>query len=194
MTEARESLIKTIKTIDKTSREMFETAFNAINAHFQDMFRRLFSGGKAYLKLEEDAEDVLEAGVEIFAQPPGKQLAGLSMMSGGEKALTAIAVMFAIFQYHPSPFCVLDEIDAPLDDANCQRLVDMLREFSKTVQFIIITHNKITMQLADTIYGVTMEEPGVTRVLSIPRHLLKDPNDVRRHAREQRQALAAGQN
>lgn len=184
MAEARESLLKTVKTIDKTSRAKFAEAFAAIDANFQDVFRRLFNGGKAYLKLDEEAEDILEAGVDIIAQPPGKQLGNLRMMSGGEKALTAIALLFAIFQYRPSPFCVLDEIDAPLDDANVHRLVDMLREFCKTVQFIIITHNKITMQLADTIYGVTMEEPGVSRVLSIPRELLKDPDDIARHAKE----------
>ena len=192
MAEARESLIKTIKTIDKTSREMFREAFDKINANFQDVFRRLFNGGKAYLALDEGVEDILESGVDIIAQPPGKQLGNLGMMSGGEKALTAIALLFGIFQFRPSPFCVLDEIDAPLDDANCHRLVEMLREFAQTVQFIIITHNKITMQLADTIYGVTMDEPGVSRVLSIPRQFLKDPDAISEAAREaENSALAA---
>ncbi|MCX6542953.1 MAG: chromosome segregation protein SMC [Acidobacteria bacterium] len=155
-----------IKKIDHTTRERFREAFHAINLHFQDMFVSLFGGGRASLALL-DEDDVLESGIEIIAQPPGKRLQNVQLLSGGEKALTAIALMFAIFRFKPSPFCVLDEIDAPLDDANTGRFLDLLRVMQAQTQFILITHNRKTMEIADRLYGVTMEEPGVSKLISV---------------------------
>lgn len=164
--EAKASLRKTIRTIDDTITEMFTTGMAAIRERFREIFRRLFGGGRADLILT-DPEDLLGSGIEILAQPPGKQLQSITLLSGGEKALTAIALLFGIFMYRPSPFCVLDEIDAPLDDANIEHFKNLVLEFSKDVQFIIITHNKQTMALADTLHGVTMEEMGVSRIVSV---------------------------
>ena len=155
-----------IKKIDSTTRQRFREAFEAINLHFQDMFATLFGGGRAGLTLL-DEDDALESGIEIIAQPPGKRLQNVQLLSGGEKALTAISLMFAIFRYKPSPFCVLDEIDAPLDDANTGRFLDMLRAMQAQTQFILITHNRKTMEIADRLYGVTMEEPGVSKLISV---------------------------
>jgi chromosome segregation protein len=155
-----------IKKIDHTTRERFREAFEAINLHFQVMFASLFGGGRASLALLDD-DDILESGIEIIAQPPGKRLQNVQLLSGGEKALTAIALMFAIFAYKPSPFCVLDEIDAPLDDANTGRFLDLLRVMQAHTQFILITHNRKTMEIADRLYGVTMEEPGVSKLISV---------------------------
>ena len=155
-----------IKRIDQTTRERFRQAFDVINANFQEMFAKLFGGGRAGLTLI-DEHDLLESGIEVIAQPPGKRLQSVQLLSGGEKALTAISLMFAIFRYKPSPFCVLDEIDAPLDDANIGRFVDMLRAMQAETQFILITHNRKTMEIADRLYGVTMEEPGVSKLISV---------------------------
>jgi len=155
-----------INKIDHTTRERFREAFQAINLHFQEMFASLFGGGRASLALL-DEDDLLESGIEIIAQPPGKRLQNVQLLSGGEKALTAIALMFAIFRYKPSPFCVLDEIDAPLDDANTGRFLDLLRVMQAQTQFILITHNRKTMEIADRLYGVTMEEPGVSKLISV---------------------------
>jgi chromosome segregation protein len=155
-----------IKRIDQTTRQRFREAFDAINLSFQQMFSTLFGGGRAGLTLI-DEEDVLESGIEIIAQPPGKRLQNVQLLSGGEKALTAISLMFGIFKYKPSPFCLLDEIDAPLDDANTGRFLDMLRELQAQTQFILITHNRKTMEIADRLYGVTMEEPGVSKLISV---------------------------
>jgi chromosome segregation protein len=130
------------------------------------VFKLLFSGGRADLRLEEE-EDVLECGIDILAQPPGKRLAGVHLLSGGEKALSAIALLFAIFRYRPSPFCMLDEVDAALDDSNVGRFARMVGEYAKNTQFVIITHNKLSMEAADLLYGVTMEEPGVSKVVSL---------------------------
>ena len=173
LSEAKETLIKTIKKIDETIIEMFQKSFSIVREHFKEMFRRLFGGGQADLILT-DSENVLEAGVDIVAKPPGKKLQTINLLSGGEKALTAIALLFALFLEKPSPFCVLDEIDAPLDDANIDRFKTLISEFSKTTQFIIITHNKQTMELADTLYGVTMEEPGVSKIISVKFEELDD--------------------
>jgi len=164
--EAKASLRKTIKTIDTESTEIFSKGMAAIRERFREMFRRLFGGGRADLVLT-DPDDLLNSGIEIVAQPPGKQLQNITLLSGGEKALTAIALLFGIFLFRPSPFCVLDEIDAPLDEGNIERFKSLVLEFSKDIQFIIITHNKQTMALADTLYGVTMEEPGVSRIVSV---------------------------
>jgi chromosome segregation protein len=155
-----------IKKIDQTTQERFRAAFNAINANFQVVFESLFGGGRAGLTLL-DEDDLLESGIEMIAQPPGKRLQNVQLLSGGEKALTAISLMFAIFRYKPSPFCVLDEIDAPLDDANTGRFLDILRSMQNETQFILITHNRKTMEIADRMYGVTMEEPGVSRLISV---------------------------
>jgi chromosome segregation protein len=155
-----------IKRIDETTHARFREAFTAINANFQQTFATLFGGGRAGLSLL-DENDPLESGIDIVASPPGKRLQSVQLLSGGEKALTAIALMFAIFRYKPSPFCLLDEIDAPLDDANIGRFVEMLRGMMDKTQFIIITHNRKTMEIANRLYGVTMEEPGVSKLISI---------------------------
>jgi chromosome segregation protein len=155
-----------IRKIDKTTRERFREAFAAINENFQGTFTTLFGGGQAGLVLL-DERDQLESGIDIIAQPPGKRLQSVQLLSGGEKALTAMALMFAIFQYRPSPFCLLDEIDAPLDDANIGRFVEMLQGMQDRTQFILITHNRKTMEIADRLYGVTMEEPGVSKLISV---------------------------
>ncbi len=164
--EAVDSLMATIKKINRTSRKRFQEAFEAINEKFKAVFKELFRGGQAELKLEEGA-DILEAGVEIVAQPPGKKLQHLSLLSGGEKALTAVALIFAGFLVKPSPFCLLDEVDAPLDDANVARYNDILRRMVKDTQFIVITHNKNTMEYSDALYGITMQEPGISKMVSV---------------------------
>lgn len=163
---AKTQLTETIQKIDETTRDLFTKAFAEIRHNFEQVYRRLFGGGRADLVLTEE-NGVLNSGIDIIAQPPGKKPQHISLLSGGEKALTAIALLFAIFMRKPSPFCILDEIDAPLDDKNIERFKDMVREFTDTTQFIIITHNKTTMALANTIYGVTMQELGVSRVVSL---------------------------
>ena len=155
-----------IKRIDETSKARFAEAFVAIQQNFQVTFSTLFGGGHAGLTLL-DENDPLESGIDIVASPPGKRLQSVQLLSGGEKALTAIALMFAIFRYKPSPFCLLDEIDAPLDDANVGRFVEMLRGMLDRTQFILITHNRRTMEIANRLYGVTMEEPGVSKLISV---------------------------
>jgi chromosome segregation protein len=155
-----------IRKIDKTTRERFAEAFESINKKFETTFTTLFGGGRAGLVLI-DIENDPESGIDIIAQPPGKRLQNVQLLSGGEKALTAMALMFAIFQHRPSPFCLLDEIDAPLDDANIGRFVEMLQNMQAHTQFILITHNRKTMEIADRLYGVTMEEPGVSKLISL---------------------------
>jgi chromosome segregation protein len=155
-----------IARIDETTKARFTEAFAAIQANFQVTFSTLFGGGRAGLSLL-DENDPLESGIDIVASPPGKRLQSVMLLSGGEKALTAIALMFAIFKYKPSPFCLLDEIDAPLDDANVHRFVEMLRGMLDHTQFILITHNRQTMEIANRLYGVTMEEPGVSKLISV---------------------------
>jgi chromosome segregation protein len=155
-----------IKKIDRTSRERFREAFEVINRHFGEVFTQLFGGGTAGLSLL-DEEDVLESGIDVMAQPPGKRLQNVMLLSGGEKALTAISLLFAIFQYKPSPFCILDEVDAPLDDANIGRFVRLLESLKSQTQIVLITHSRKTMEIADQLYGVTMEEPGVSKLVSV---------------------------
>jgi chromosome segregation protein len=155
-----------ISKIDETTHARFREAFAAINDNFQQTFSTLFGGGKAGIILLDES-DPLESGIDIVAQPPGKRLQSVMLLSGGEKALTAIALMFAMFKYRPSPFCLLDEIDAPLDDANIGRFIEMLRSMMDKTQFIIITHSRKTMEIANKLYGVTMEEPGVSKLISI---------------------------
>jgi len=159
-------LRQAIGRIDRTSRERFKKTFELVNDKFQVLFPRLFGGGRASLTLTE-SEMGGEPGVEIFAQPPGKKLQSVNLLSGGEKALTAVSLVFSIFLIKPSPFCILDEVDAPLDEANVGRYNDMVREISKQCQFILITHNKRTMEVLDTLYGVTMEEPGISKLVSV---------------------------
>jgi chromosome segregation protein len=167
--ESLRGLQQAIQRINRTTRQRFLETYNLINAKFQEVFPRLFCGGQAELRLT-DEEDLLETGIEIIVQPPGKKLQNVTLLSGGEKALTAVALIFSIFLIKPTPFCLLDEVDAPLDDANIGRFNEMVREMSAISQFIIITHNKATMQVADTLYGITMEEPGVSRVVSVRLH------------------------
>ena len=155
-----------IRRIDKTTKERFREAFTVINHNFEGTFTTLFGGGRAGLVLLDES-DQLESGIDIIAQPPGKRLQSVQLLSGGEKALTAMALMFAIFKYRPSPFCLLDEIDAPLDDANIGRFVEMLQGMQEHTQFILITHNRKTMEIADRLYGITMEEPGVSKLISV---------------------------
>ena len=155
-----------IKRIDVITRERFAEAFASINTNFEVTFTTLFGGGKAGLILI-DQENQVESGIDIIAQPPGKRLQNVQLLSGGEKAMTAMALMFAIFKFRPSPFCLLDEIDAPLDDANIGRFVEMLQGMQSHTQFILITHNRKTMEIADRLYGVTMEEPGVSKLISV---------------------------
>jgi chromosome segregation protein len=157
-----------IVKINRASRERFRETFDRVNEKFQQVFPRLFNGGRAGLVLTQDPEGgEIEGGVEIFAQPPGKKLQSVNLLSGGEKALTAVSLIFAIFLIKPTPFCLLDEVDAPLDDANVGRYNELVKEMSKASQFILITHNKRTMEMVDTLYGVTMEEPGVSKLVSV---------------------------
>jgi len=159
-------LDRAIKHMDRESKRRFKETFDAVNELFRNTFTRLFKGGRAELKLT-DPEDILETGVDIVAQPPGKKLGNIELMSGGEKALTATALIFAIFQYRPSPFCILDEVDAPLDEANVTRYNEAIRAMTANSQFVVITHIKKTMQSVDVLYGVTMGEPGVSRLVSV---------------------------
>lgn len=165
LTEALETLEGAIRRIDRETRQRFKETYDKVNAGMQRIFPRLFGGGRGYLELT--GEDLLETGVTIMAQPPGKRITNIHLLSGGEKALTAVALVFAIFELNPSPFCMLDEVDAPLDEANVGRFCDMLVEMSDRVQFIFITHNKVTMQIAEHLQGVTMHEPGVSRLVAV---------------------------
>jgi chromosome segregation protein len=167
--ESLRSLQQAIQRINRTTRQRFQETYDLVNAKFQEVFPRLFCGGRAELRLTNE-EDLLETGIDIIVQPPGKKLQNVTLLSGGEKALTAVALIFSIFLIKPTPFCLLDEVDAPLDDANIGRFNDMVREMSAVSQFIIITHNKATMLVADTLYGITMEEPGASKVVSVRLH------------------------
>jgi chromosome segregation protein len=140
--------------------------FHLVNEKFKEVFMRLFKGGQASLLLL-DEQDPSTTGIDIIAQPPGKRLQNIDLLSGGEKALVAIALLFGLFMIKPSPFCLLDEVDAPLDDANINRFIELVKDFSKTSQFLLITHNKKTMETANTLYGITMETPGVSKVVSV---------------------------
>jgi chromosome segregation protein len=165
LTEALTTLENAIRKIDKETRARFRETYDRVNTDFQKLFPRLFGGGESYLELTGD--DLLDTGVTVMARPPGKRNSSIHLLSGGEKALTAVALVFAIFQLNPAPFCMLDEVDAPLDDANVGRFCDLVREMSEKVQFIFITHNKITMELAHQLNGVTMAEPGVSRLVAV---------------------------
>jgi len=166
LNKSKSGLQQLISRLNKKSREKFKETFEAIRVHFQEVFRKLFGGGRADIVLE-DAEDILEAGIEIIARPPGKETRSISLLSGGEKALAAIALLFAVFKTKPSPFCFLDEIDAALDEANNERFNMLLREFQKDSQFIVITHSKRTMSIADVLFGITMQTRGVSKKISV---------------------------
>ena len=164
--DAIENTAATIREIDQVSRQKFEEAFHKINENFQATFRTLFGGGHGFMRLT-DLENSAESGIDVVASPPGKKLQNVLLLSGGEKALTALALLVGIFQYTPSPFCILDEVDAPLDEANIARFTDLVREMSVQTQFILITHSRKTMSIAPVLYGVTMQEPGVSKLVSV---------------------------
>ena len=167
LTKAEAHLREVIRKLNRISRERFRKTFAEIRQHFQDTFRRLFGGGRADLVLQEDEPDILEAGIDVLACPPGKELRSIMLLSGGEKTMTTIALLFAIFRTKPSPFCMLDEVDAALDEANIDRFTVMLEEFIKNSQFIIITHSKRTISIADVLYGITMQEKGVSKRVAV---------------------------
>jgi chromosome segregation protein len=170
LVQSMKDLDRALRGMTRTAQDRFQEAFEEINRHFGEIFQRLFEGGRAELRMvppEEGDDDPLELGVELMAQPRGKRLQAVTLMSGGERALTGLALLFAIFYYRPSPFCVLDEVDAPLDDANIHRFIRVLRELCSQTQFIVITHNRKTMEAADILYGVTMQEPGLSRLVSV---------------------------
>ena len=163
--EALQTLDQAINKIDQQSRLRFRETFDKINSGLQEKFPKLFGGGQAYLELTD--QDLLESGVNIIARPPGKRNSSIHLLSGGEKALTAVALVFSIFELNPAPFCLLDEVDAPLDDANVGRFSKMVEEMSASVQFLYISHNKVTMEIAQQLAGVTMKEPGVSRMVAV---------------------------
>lgn len=165
LTEAINTLEEAIRKIDRETRELLQDTFNQVNAHFGEMFPRLFGGGEA--KLRMTGEEILDAGVQVMAQPPGKRNSTIHLLSGGEKALTATALVFALFKLNPAPFCLLDEVDAPLDDANTERYANLVSSMSEQTQFLFISHNKIAMQMAKQLIGVTMQEQGVSRVVAV---------------------------
>jgi chromosome segregation protein len=155
-----------LREIKKRSRERFRHAFEHINKNFSELFQQLFGGGRGEMSLI-DADDILESGIDVVAQPPGKRLQNVLLLSGGEKAMAALALVLGIFHYRPAPFCLLDEVDAPLDEANVGRFTDKVAQMSANTQFIVITHNKRTMEMARALYGVTMEEAGVSKLVSV---------------------------
>ena len=163
---AKESLERIVRKINADSRRLFTETLDAIRSNFQSLFRKTFGGGRADIVLE-DGVDILESGIDIVATPPGKNSLGLSLLSGGERALTAVTLLLAIFQYRPSPFCVLDEVDGPLDEANIERFTGVLKEFLNWTKFVVVTHSKKTMTSATTLYGVTMQESGVSKRVSV---------------------------
>jgi chromosome segregation protein len=175
--EARDSLTQAIRRINKEARRLLAETFTQVRQNFKDTFMTLFDGGEADLMFT-DSDDPLEANIKIVASPRGKKLHDISSLSSGERALVALSLLFAIYLVKPSPFCVFDEVDAPLDDANIGRFVKLLRSFTDHTQFIVITHNKKTMEAADNLYGVTMEEPGVSKLISV---LLDDAERFKAH-------------
>jgi chromosome segregation protein len=164
--QALGQLDEAIARINKTSEQRFREVFELVNARFQEVFPRCFKGGSARLVLT-DENNILDSGIEIIAQPPGKKNVTVELLSGGEKAMTAVALIFSIFLIKPSPFCLLDEVDAPLDEANVARFNDLVRELTDRSQFIVITHNKRTMEYAHRLYGITMDEPGISKLVSV---------------------------
>jgi chromosome segregation protein len=173
LVQAKAQLLEVINRINTQTRQMFLETFESIRMNFRAMFTEVFGGGKADLVLV-DENDVLESGIDIVARPPGKQLQTISLLSGGEQTMTAVALLFSIYQVRPSPFCVLDELDAPLDESNINRFVLILQRFLANSQFIIITHNKRTIGMADVLYGITMQEHGISKIVSVKFHKSAD--------------------
>ncbi len=169
LVQAKAQLLEVINRINVQTREMFRDTFEKIRDSFRAMFTEVFGGGKADLVLM-DENDLLESGIDIVARPPGKQLQTISLLSGGEQTMTAVALLFSIYQVKPSPFCVLDELDAPLDESNINRFIRVLQRFLTHSQFIIITHNKRTIGMADVLYGITMQEHGISKIVSVKFH------------------------
>ena len=165
LTEAIDTLEDAIRRIDKETRELLQETFNQVNTHFAELFPILFGGGQARLMMTGD--EILDSGVQVMAQPPGKKNATIHLLSGGEKALTATALVFSMFQLNPAPFCLLDEVDAPLDDSNTERFCNMVKRMSTNTQFLFISHNKIAMEMAQQLIGVTMQEQGVSRIVAV---------------------------
>jgi chromosome segregation protein len=190
LVEAKASLERIIQRINTDSRQLFLTTLETIRGHFQDLFRRLFGGGEADIVVDE-AEDVLEGGIEIVARPPGKEACIISLLSGGEKTLTCVALLLAVFRSKPSPFCVLDEVDAALDESNIGRFIGVLREFLSFTQFVVVTHSKKTMSGADTLYGVTMEESGVSKRVSVRFEDVSEDGHIHQRALERTEAAEA---
>jgi chromosome segregation protein len=182
LVQAKAQLLEVINRINGQTRDMFRQTFEQIRENFRVMFTEVFGGGKADLILS-DENDVLESGIEIVARPPGKQLQTISLLSGGEQTMTAVSLLFSIYQVKPSPFCVLDELDAPLDESNINRFIKVLLRFLDHSQFIIITHNKRTIGMADVLYGVTMQEHGVSKIVSVKFHKADDQNGGEQRAR-----------
>jgi chromosome segregation protein len=182
LVKAKEQLLDVLNKINGQTKEMFAETFAKIRDNFRAMFTEVFGGGKADLVLTDEG-DVLESGIEIVARPPGKQLQSISLLSGGEQTMTAVALLFSIYQVKPSPFCVLDELDAPLDESNINRFIRILQRFLSHSQFVIITHNKRTIGMADVLYGVTMEEHGVSKIVSVKFHKADEPAEEHAHAR-----------
>jgi len=166
LTSAKAELLKAIDEINRASQRQFAVTFEQVRKNFEYTFQTLFGGGHAHLELIQ-AEDILESGIEIVAQPPGTRLKGISLLSGGQKTLTAVALLFALYMVKPSPFCLLDELDAPLDESNIGRFTNLLKHFAEDSQFLIITHNKRTIAATNAVYGVTMEERGVSKIVSM---------------------------
>ncbi|HTA31133.1 MAG TPA: hypothetical protein VK731_11650, partial [Candidatus Cybelea sp.] len=173
LVQAKAQLVDVINRINAQTKQMFLETFEKVRDNFRLMFVEIFGGGKADLILTEEG-DVLECGIEIVARPPGKQLQSITLLSGGEQTMTAVALLFSIYQVKPSPFCVLDELDAPLDESNINRFIRVLQRFLVHSQFVIITHNKRTIGMADVLYGVTMQEHGVSKIVSVKFHKAQD--------------------
>ncbi len=171
LNEAVATLEAAIKRIDRETRDLLQTTFDTVNKNFMELFPTLFGGGNAYLRLT--GEEILDAGLQVFAQPPGKKNQSIQLLSGGEKALTALSLVFSLFKLNPAPFCLLDEVDAPLDDSNTDRFCDLVKKMSSSTQFLFITHNKVTMEMGEQLVGVTMNEPGVSRIVEVDIHAAK---------------------
>jgi chromosome segregation protein len=181
--EAVETLEAAIKRIDRETRDLLQTTFDTVNKNFMELFPSLFGGGNAYLKLT--GEEILDSGLQVFAQPPGKKNSSIQLLSGGEKALTALSLVFSLFRLNPAPFCLLDEVDAPLDDSNTDRFCELVKKMSASTQFLFITHNKVTMEMGEQLVGVTMNEPGCSRIVEV------DIDAAKKFAASPAQAVAA---
>ena len=180
METSKAELLQVISKINQTTKTMFADTFEQVRVNFQEMFRELFGGGKANLVLLDES-DPLESGIDIIAKPPGKQLTSITLLSGGEKTMTAVALLFSIYMVKPSPFCILDEMDAPLDESNINRFIKILDRFVSQSQFVVISHNKRTIAKADIIYGVTMEDHGISKLVGVKftkRETSGESNDI----------------